>query len=330
VTYDILSTRDENNKLIKECLRMTMNILSKFNEIKIENVSRIDEEDRKYCEMQEQAYNETMDLYKDILSKLINLYNNQMTTMYWTDGKKLDNYDLYVSDYTNDFGVGKVFEEILKLKGKFIGRICYHFEKKYKITINRDVICEKYKDIELNYHKRKNSDGTYNEHLIEYKELDYKMIIDQIFVQLEGHSFDEKAVDEIKNKLQNLLRHKIKNNEIKVSKNKISIPNFFYLDSFDVKWGHYRVNFSERGKFDILLTAISHYEQGATHNTYLNTVMRVVQNEEGESVFCEHGLMCFKAESIKLYKNGKVDIKFISSECAKEFLKVYCNYIPVA
>lgn len=308
---------------------MTMSILNKFNEVKIENVSRIDEEDRRYCEMQEQAYNETLSLYKDILGKLINLYNKQLKTMHKTDNRKLDSYDLYVSDYTNDFGVGKVFEEILKLKKKFIGRVCCHFENKYKITINSDIICNKYKDVEISYGKRKNNDGTYNNNLIEYKELNYNMILDEIFMQLEGFSFEEKAVDEMKNNLQNLLKWQIKDGKIKIAKNKVTIPNFFYIDSFDKNFGNYKVDYSQREKFHTLLTAISNYEENTTHTIYKDFIY-ILQNKQDDDVFKEHSLMCSKAESIKLYKNGKVDIKFISSECAKEFLKVYCNYIPVS
>ena len=49
-------------------------------------------------------------------------------------------------------------------------------------------------------------DKTINIDIIEYKYLDYNMILDEIFLQLNGFSFKEKAIDEIKKKARMPLR----------------------------------------------------------------------------------------------------------------------------
>lgn len=256
-------------------------LLNKFEGVKIENINRIDDEDEEFCIKINNIYNETLECYKNILDNLISVYNRQIVTVD-------DEYDLFISMFDN-FGISRVIDSILKLKTRFIGKVYDYFSRKYKVTIDYEKICLKYKDVECEYSMRTNKDNTLNTNIITYVYLDYNIILDEIFSQLGGLSFLEKSIDEIKQKAKMPLRYnsyrKYWNYEVKgrIIKFKVSIrdlyPALYYYDSNETKL----VNFH----------------------------------------------MYNKVEDYKSYDNGNTDIKFLNSEYALEFAKKYLGYVEM-
>ena len=259
-----------------------LNLLSKFDEIKIENVNRIDEEDKKFCEIFNKIYFETLICYRNTLDSLINLYNEQVVLV-------PNDYNLFISKYGSDLSINDVKDSILKAKKRFISKICCYFSKKYNVTINDDKIYEKYKDIELPYGKQENRDKTLNINLLEYVHIDYNIILDEIFVQLNGHSFLEKAIDEIKQKAKMPLR-----------------------------WYEYRKywNYEVKGKTIKFRTGIND----------IKPALYFYDNNETQLIDCyTHN----KVDDYTSYDNGNTNIKFISASYALDFAKRYLGYIEM-
>lgn len=188
-------------------------------------------------------------------------------------------------------------------KNEFISNIVNHFRDKYRVTLDHKSLQKKY-NIEI----------TFN------------IIIDEIIEQLEGFNFIDKAAQEIKERLKSKLSG-YRTNYVEIKKNKVVLKSFFYVDDWDKKFGgESKVSYNYREEFHHLLLALSHFEQGATKNTY-NGIYYIINGEKGDKVFKEHSMMCIKAESIKLFKNGKVEVLFLTPEYAQQFAKEYCGYI---
>lgn len=257
-------------------------LLDKFNDIEIKNVSRIDQEDQQYCELFNQIYSETLQCYQNTLNSLITLYNKQIPLV-------KNDYELSISYYGRDFGISGVVDSILNIKQKFISKVCYYFEQKYKVTINNDKIYEKYKDIQMEHHKRTNPDKTLNQNIIEYVYLDYNMILDEIFIQLNGFSFWEKAVDEIKQKAKTPLH-----------------------------WYDYRKywNYEVKGKTIKFRTSINN----------IKPALYFYDSNETQIIDC---FTYNKVDDIRHYENGNTNIKFINAQFALEFAKKYLGYIEM-
>lgn len=256
-------------------------LLEKFNDIEIKNINRIDQEDQEFCELFNQIYSETLQCYQNTLNSLINLYNKQIVLV-------KNSYDLSVSMY-GDFSIDGVMKDIHKIKEHFISKVCYHFMRKYNVTINNDAIYKKYKDIELTYHKRENPDKTLNPNLIEYVYLDYNMILDEIFIQFNGYSFWEKAVDEIKKKALT--------------------PLHWY--SYRKHW-----NYEIKGKTIKFRTNIDH----------IMPALYFYDSNETQIINCyTHN----KVSDYRYFENGNTDIKFQKPEYALEFAKKYLGYIEM-
>lgn len=266
-----------------------LDILSQFDSIKIENSTRIDTEDKIYCEKHDKAYHATLNNYKETLTNWIILYNSQIKELSY----KRNNYT-YTEEYISYFGGGngicidKIIQEIDKIKEKFIGRITYYFETKYHVTIDNNKIIKKYKD-KFDYHKKENSDKTLKLDLIEYVNIDYNAILDEIFLQLNGFNFNEKAIDEIKQKAR-----------------------------MPLHWYEYRKywNYEVKGKTIKFRTSI---------NDIMNALY-YYDNNETNLINC---FTYNKVDDYKSFDNGNTDIKFYSAEYALDFAKRYLGYIEM-
>lgn len=256
-------------------------MLEKFNNIVIENKNRIEEEDEKFCQAFNKIYAETLECYKNTLISLIILYNKQIVTVKYA-------HDLNISMY-GDFSINEVMKSILNNKNRFISKICYYFSKKYNVTIDENKIYTKYKDIELPWHEKENKDKTLKLNLIEYVYLDYNMILDEIFEQLNGFTFLEKAIDEIKQQAK--------------------LPQHYY--SYRKYW-----NYEVKGKTIKFRTNIE--------NIY--SALYYYDGNETKILDC---FSFNKVNDFKSYENGNTDIKFINYSYALEFAKKYLGYVEM-
>ena len=263
---------------------MNTDILTKFDNIEVNNNTRISPADQKFCEDQEQQYKEFLAFADDYI---IYLNYNSIANKF----------------YNSKCLVEQMSKTKENLKDEFIYNIVDYFRREYNVTLKDDSIKRKYK-----------LDVTYNN------------IIDEIIEQLEGYNFSDKAGKEIKDRLINKVKG-YNRNRVDVKKSKVILDSFFYIDSWDKKWGNdYGISYNYRGEFYHLLTAISHFEQEATENLY-DGILHVINYEKGDNLFTTHTMMCIKTESIKLFKNGKVEILFLTPEYAQQFAKEYCGYI---
>jgi len=259
-----------------------LNILSKFDEIKIENVSRIDGDDKKFCETFNKIYSETLTCYRNTLNSLISLYNEQIVLVE-------NSYDLCISKYGSDLSISGVKDGILNAKENFISKICYYFSKKYNVTINNNKIYEKYQDIELPFRQQENTNKTFNTNLLEYVHIDYNIILDEIFCQLNGFSFFEKAINEIKEKAK-----------------------------MPLHWYDYRKywNYEVKGKTIKFRTSINDIRQA----------LYFYDNNETNLIDCyTHN----KVDDYTSYENGNTNIKFYNASYALDFAKRYLGYIEM-
>jgi len=276
-----------------------MNLLEKFDNLEIKNDNRIPEEDRIFCEEQENIYKKLINIYNEFAIKLkeIKILSEEHGNKYGEQGSYF--YKMKTA-YNSSHGVSGIEETRDKIKNELIDCICSYFGQKYKVTLNTDTIKKKYN---LN--------------------ITYDNIIDEIFIQLNGFSFKEKAVLEIKNKISEILKYK---KDISIKKNKLIVQSFFWVDEWAKKYGNYKVGYQSRDNFYSLFKAISCFEQDITENIYEDILYRI-DRLKNDDVFCEHVMLCIKVESIKLFKNGKIEIKFISNEYAQQFAREYLNYI---
>lgn len=273
------------------------NILSKFDNIEISNNSRISADDQEFCEQKQAKYNEAITVLLDFVNTIKEKFGFYLLSEKIFDQKS-------TNEYLDRYDLDKFKERIPAVYTKFIHDITWYFSKKYNITIDSEKIIKKY-----------SYDITYNN------------ILDEIFLQLAGFTFEEKAVKELKDALKQQVKRGYDNKiDVKIKNKKVVFDGYFWIDSWDAKYGNYKVSYNSDNNFNKLLTAISHFEQGTTDNCYKGIYQTITQ-EKDDKVFKVHSLMCIKADSMKLFKNGKVEVTFLTAEYARQFAKEYCGYI---
>jgi hypothetical protein len=277
-------------KIIQYMEGFKMNsLLSKFENVKIENDVRISEIDRKYCEKEENMYresitamNNTLDLFKTIHKLHI---------------EEKDNSSHYHYEYIDHYeDIRHIEDRIKKIKNNFISNITGHFQRVYNVTLESGEIKQKY-DISVTYQN----------------------IVDEIFEQLGGFNFEEKAVKELKDKCRETI---YRGDKITINKNILTIADFVWWDHYS--WEGHRIGYSD-SKVSPLFKALSHFETDETETLfyYQNIYKQLSEGEKRYSIFNKYEIGYNLVNSVKFFKNGKIEITFQTNQQAEEFKREY-------
>jgi hypothetical protein len=201
----------------------------------------------------------------------------------------------------NNHGLStKMIEEATEKTTQFIYKIVRHFEKKYNITINEDKFNKIY------------TAGS----------VSYEDIIDQIFIQLDGHSLTEKAEKEIKDTLKDKVRYE----KFTIKNNKITITDYVRWDSW--AWdGETKISYSDE-KLKALFVALSHFESNNSdmNDTFKKTYNEFYEGSKKHAILDKYNFYEFKkVKAFRAFKNKKVEIEFSSNQTASLFAREYCG-----
>ncbi len=263
-----------------------MNILSKLDEITINNNDRIAETDRKYCENQFELYVAAREALQQALDIIKPAYEKEKSSAKNTNSL----YGSYLDDY-ND--IKHLERRLEQLKAHFVSQIVYHFSRQYNVSLDTMSIHEKY-DLNLTHHN----------------------IIDEIFEQLDGFSFEEKAVHELIEASKNTIYDF--DNKVTIKKSSLSINNYVWWDTW---WG-----FSLKSGLTQLYKALSHFENGSTKTLdALNHMLEQLrQGDKHYDIFRKYEFESYeKIKSIKVFKNKKITVEFKDHALAQEFANTY-------
>ncbi|NBI28636.1 LPD29 domain-containing protein [Chengkuizengella marina] len=269
------------------------NIFNKFDDIEIQNNSRISSEDQTFCETQETIYRETIQFLETTLQQYIEIHEKYGERSYSSDRDPSG----YISNYDD---IRKIENRIKEIKNDFISRICSYFSENYNVTIEKGELYEKYTT-----------------------EVTYNNIIDEIFEQLDGFSFEEKAVNELK---ENMRSQIYRYEKVKVNKNKLTITDYIYWDSW-ATWDGTKLSWSDQ-KVNTLFKALSHFENNETEMMYMFNVIhkQLSEGSKQHDILSKYTINYNKIKSFKTYKNGRVDIEFYNNSQAQQFCNEYLNY----
>jgi hypothetical protein len=275
-------------------------IFSKFDSITITNSNRIDEEDQAYCEKEQESYNRALDTLNQIRDVIKNTLDINITA------ERAWNQKGNNEDYLNYYRFDKIPKLYDDCKNNFIHNIIGHFTQKNNITIDSYTICEKYKEREVNYN----------------------ILLDEIFVQLEGYNFEEKAIKEIKDKMKAQIKLSKRNWQdteetynMSIKDKKLIFDNLIYAGK---NWNN---KYEFRGDNLIpLLSALCHFNNGS--KTIYYDLKELCSYSVEEWAFTKHELDYTKFKSLKIYKNSKIEVEFTNNEYARQFALEYCGYNP--
>jgi hypothetical protein len=240
----------------------------------------------------------------------------------------------------------RVYETMKGRNRTFVSTIVRYFSRKYKVDLDEEEIKEhlfpaapEEPDLPWGGYRSMSDDeiDAYKEKTAVYKEakekydqslcalpLRYEQIVDEIFVQLGGFSFQERAMNEFMERIWNCCHNQYSGGKEKfeIKNDTLRLNGYGYWISVDEnKWMSHPV--PEYRLYDdmrTLLHALAYYECGRMDEGS-RWFPELFKYDTKENQFDLAHMK--KLKSIKFFKNGRVDIKFRNATYAQEFVEQY-------
>lgn len=158
---------------------------------------------------------------------------------------------------------------------------------------------------------------------IENMDVSYDQVLDQIFVQLGGFSFHDKAINEMKEKCHEAAWNRYYGK--RVYEQKKSVLSFTgygcSFDSWHEQWhkGEYEIKLTDGMKE--IIRALAYFEYGEIG--YIPYAFNCLLGWSWTTTETERRFDMEKLKSIKCFKNGRVDIRFTSEAYARQFAEEF-------
>lgn len=272
-------------------------ILESFENVEIKNENRLCEEDLNFLEDLQEKFNNA----KVGFGKYIEFYRENKIC-------NLEEKEIKIScDSLEEYFVNKV----VFIEGKsFISKIYNYFEKKYNITLERIKIND---DYSLNFREKEAKQNL--KWLMET--LDYNLVLDDIFNQLNGVSFKDREKEELKREFEY--------SKPVIKGNSINLKNAIYFNDISLKYNNnYEISYNSREKFKTIFKLIDIINKNDNKDLCDNIIF------EKNEVIGIHELKGDIIKSVQVFKNGSIKLTCDTGLNALNIAKEYLNYKEVA
>lgn len=298
-----------------------MDLLSKFDAIQIQGDNRITDADLDYCIAHQNAYDAARSCFQELIYIWEDLTAKQTEFL---DGIKADSSgkDCYLPDYDSSLkiSVSKIREHIINLHTRFIRRLVEHFNREYQVSVEASQITEHLlPEKPSNRYRANDEENNYEGEMLRLS-LHYEDILNELFVQLDGRSFREQALHELKEKCHSAAwissgkaLYEIKKDVLYFSCG-CSYESWFRSEHWDL-----------RESLKHILRGVAHYETGSfsTLPTGFSSLLGYNHSDTDVVPFPT----CTKVRQIRMFKNGRVDIKFFSESAVRTFVAEYLGQV---
>ena len=299
-----------------------MGILDKFDNIEIKTDDRISESDLLFCEMHQQAYDEARMALGDLKSRWSAAIRIQREILGKSGSDKSAPLP-YIGGH-GKITVSDIKDQLESLPQSLIHIIIDHFNSAYNISVSYEVVKSvllPQKPADSGWNRDEESQKKYHQAL-QTLELRYEDIVDQIIIQLDGRSFSERALDELKERCHraawNTYRkeadYEVKNDTVRFTG---------YACKFESWLGHDKWELCDGMKS--ILYGVAHFETNS-YKFYPHGFSDLL----GWSGI-EHPAVEFstseKIKQLKMFKNGRVDLKFANAQLAGQFVEEYLGLV---
>lgn len=281
--------QEEDSKGHEESTNPLSNLVDRLNAVEITTDTRLSEIELEYCKKVEAVYFESKKVLEDVLARLKTVVDKQKE-------EKINGKDLYyLSEFDDLYHVEK---RLTYIYGRFVSDITSYFANRHKVTISSENIKKKYS----------------------YETITYILIVDEIFEQLGGLNFKEKAVEEIKSNSRKIVYSK---NQICVNKNKMSIDDLVWWSSY-VTDGRKELDYND-SNLRSLFIALSHFIDNKEEMLWQlkNIYVELRKGDKAYDIFSKYEINIGCLISFKVFKNRKVELVFSDNSSAEAFKNEY-------
>lgn len=289
-----------------------MNLLEKFEKVELKEEDRISETDRALCEAHQQAYENARNSLPEFIFIGKDMRDTQKALLTGTGAGDTT----YLPEYVSKIDDQTLRKYLIGLPHTLIRQIVSYFNSTYCIGLSCDEVIktllpqrpeDSYRDdFEESYRQ-------YEEDMLQLS-IHYRDILRQLFLQTEGRDFRSQALHELKGKC-----HDAAWNSAQGCARYERTKNILRFRHSACYYSQYGPPFSLSADLENILRGIAHFETGE-----FNTYPYGFSNLFHSTYYNDHDFPgCHKAEQLRMFKNGRVDIRFSSEATAREFVDEY-------
>lgn len=290
-----------------------MDLMDKFKAVEVETDRRITRADKAFCEKHQAAYETALAEFKELSFFWADMVKEQKELL----GEE-SNYrnEIYLSASSGvNIKEDRIRNNIEEMHSTFIDTLVTHFNSAYKVSVSSYDVKRLILPEKPDYHDSDTRKKAYHQQLGTMT-VRYQDVVDQIVLRLGGRSFEEQATYEIKSGCSSAVWDSYEKTAL-FERKKNAISFYHNFCSYDEIWGRWSLyNGTQK-----ILYGLAHFETGAA-GIYPWPIDRLLSGRhEGAEQIVLGG--CEKASKLRLYKNGRIDITFASSDYAETFIKDY-------
>lgn len=293
-----------------------MSLLEKISAIEIKADTRISDEDREYCKAHQKAYEEA----KATLIKLETLWDGFIKSQEEILNETIcSQYEKHRYTVIDGLSSHSLSTKIAGLPEIFVESIVSYFNSKYHVSVSGLKIKGLLIPKAPSYNWEKSRIEEYND-AIRALALNYEDVVEQIFVQLGGRTFEQRALDELKEKCHEFAwRTSTGKAEYELHNDTIQ---FEYGCSYEA-WCS-RTVWKVRDGMKNVLRSIAHFETQQLDYLPKDIAFLVGYEDKCSSTY---DFDYEKVKKIRMFKNNRVDVKFASKELAHQFAEQYLGLV---
>ena len=294
-------------------------LLAKFSAVKIKADNRISAADKQFCEKHQAAYEAAISSYQELGFFWEDMVKTQKEILGEDDYRP--KYDYLRSDKIR-ISESDISGHVQSLHGEFIGVIVNHFTSTYKVSVSaydiKNALLPDKPEDRWDEKKWEAYEKQMQTIIVRYED-----IVDRIILRLDGRSFSEQAFYELTDACHkaawDLNRQKP---EFEQKKDTIRFTGYFcsfsdYTYSSD-KW-------ELMSSMKSIMRGACHFESGS-YDVIPYNLRELLGYGSSEFDLVELP-NCTKLVQLRMFKKGRVDLKFSSSEYAEEFIDRYLGRV---
>ncbi|MFQ8800811.1 MAG: hypothetical protein ACLR8S_01480 [Paraprevotella clara] len=287
-------------------------LLSGILSVEVRNEDKITEQDRLFCQNQQDMLYKTLDQidrWYGIFKEEAERYRSERDFSY-NDNGKISMRDFYSfnngkDDYShNEFKPFDILNDLVdknrNANANFANRIIAYFNKTYNVSVPEQRIDER--TLRMGFRPV------------------YETYVDAVIEHLGGKSFRETAVEELLARVSKAVKpscwSKVK---LELKKDKIVFPEIIRFDDYYIQYSNRcKISYNYGGNLEILCAGIAY---GADDLPCGSSDMIIRFDDNDVSVSDWYDLTTTNAEQVRFYKNGRIDVKFKDSAAAESCFK---------
>lgn len=296
-----------------------MNLLEKFDTVEVNVDSHISDADKQFCEQQQAAYTAALYGFQELTYFWEGMLAEQKALLGQPDSPFSD-YNQYLASSGDDgpkITIHRLRVQIDALHRKFLHKLADYFQSAYAITIQEDALeAALFPPRPVKFGK--NSKQELKEYLLwsSTVHLRYEDVATHILRQFDGRQFSEQSLLELCRRCNEDVWSGSKHTAR--FERKYAVISF--LDCF-CSFRYDREDWELTDKMKTVLLCVAHFETGCIGSCPAGFLQPPFKEHITVNSLDFPG--CERLAQMRLFKNGRVDLRFTSEDNANRFIDTY-------